>query len=63
MLGADDYLTKPINEDDLMAVVAGKTKRSMKNKLINERLNFLNRFHFLHIPLELSIVLLWFQNI
>ena len=39
MLGADDYLTKPINEDDLLAIVAGKVKRSIQNKLINKKLN------------------------
>ncbi|UCD01762.1 MAG: response regulator [Promethearchaeota archaeon] len=39
MLGADDYLTKPINEDDLMATVFGKIKRSMHTKLFNKRFN------------------------
>ncbi|MFX0106187.1 MAG: PleD family two-component system response regulator [Candidatus Hodarchaeota archaeon] len=37
MLGADDYLTKPINEDDLLATVFGKIKRSMHNKLVSKR--------------------------
>jgi len=39
MLGVDDYLTKPINEDDLLAVVAGKIKRNKKIKLINKKIN------------------------
>lgn len=39
MLGADDYLTKPINEDDLLATIFGKIKRSMHTKLVNKRLN------------------------
>ncbi len=33
MLGVDDYLTKPINEEDFLAIVFGKIKR---NKTINE---------------------------
>jgi len=36
ILGADDYLTKPINEDDLLAVIAGKIKRSKKVSFINK---------------------------
>lgn len=39
MLGADDYLTKPINEDDFLATVFGKIKRNLQNKLINRRIN------------------------
>jgi len=39
ILGADDYLTKPINEDDLLAVIAGKIKRSKKVSLINKKIN------------------------
>jgi CheY-like chemotaxis protein len=39
MLGADDYLTKPINEDDLLATIFGKIKRSMHTKLVNKRFN------------------------
>jgi len=35
MIGADDYLTKPINEDDLLATIAGKILRNKKNKRIN----------------------------
>lgn len=32
LLGADDYLTKPIDEDDLTATVAGKILRAKKNR-------------------------------
>ena len=39
MLGADDYLTKPINEDDLLATIAGKIKRSKNTDLINKKIN------------------------
>jgi len=39
MLGADDYLTKPINEDDLLAIVAGKIKRNKLINLINKKIN------------------------
>jgi len=33
MLGVDDYLTKPINEEDFLAIIFGKIKR---NRTINE---------------------------
>ena len=39
MLGADDYITKPINEEDFLATVFGKIKRNLQNKLINKRIN------------------------
>ncbi len=39
MLGADAYITKPINEDDFLATVFGKIKRNLQNKLINKRIN------------------------
>ncbi|MHA1915590.1 MAG: response regulator [Promethearchaeota archaeon] len=39
MSGADDYITKPINEEDFIATVFGKIKRNFQNKLINKRLN------------------------
>ena len=41
MLGVDDYLTKPINEDDLMATISGKIKRSKKMKEMNAKLQTL----------------------
>jgi CheY-like chemotaxis protein len=39
MLGVDDYLTKPINEEDFLATIFGKIKRNLQNKLINKRIN------------------------
>jgi CheY-like chemotaxis protein len=39
MLGVDDYLTKPINEDDLLATIAGKVKRSKKIEIVSEKFN------------------------
>ena len=39
MLGVDDYLTKPINEDDLMAVISGKIKRSKQTSIITKKIN------------------------
>jgi len=38
MLGVDDYLTKPFNMEDLLAVVAGKLSRSKNVKEINEKI-------------------------
>lgn len=35
MLGVDDYLTKPVNDDDLLAIVAGKVKRKLQNELFD----------------------------
>lgn len=39
LIGVDDYLTKPINEDDLLATITGKIKRSKNIDLISEKLN------------------------
>ncbi|MHA2008270.1 MAG: response regulator [Promethearchaeota archaeon] len=39
ILGVDDYITKPINEDDLLATIAGKIKRSKTASLINKKIN------------------------
>jgi len=39
ILGVDDYLIKPINEDDLLTIVAGKIKRNIQINLINKKIN------------------------
>ncbi|MFX1378878.1 MAG: PleD family two-component system response regulator [Promethearchaeota archaeon] len=39
MLGVDDYLTIPINEDDLVATIFGKLKRSKTINIINEKIS------------------------
>ena len=38
MLGVDDYLTKPFNMEDLLAVVAGKISRRKNVREINEKI-------------------------
>ncbi len=52
MIGADDYLTKPINDDDLVAVVAGKIMRSKRNLILNEKLKLLFDSNILIDPSE-----------
>src|SRR5271157_628288 len=39
MLGADDYITKPFNTKDLLAVIQGKIARTKKISSINDELN------------------------
>lgn len=39
MLGVDDYLTIPINEDDLIASIFGKLKRSKTINIINDKIS------------------------
>jgi CheY-like chemotaxis protein len=38
MLGVDDYLTKPFNEEDLIAIVGGKLARNKKINSINQKI-------------------------
>jgi len=38
MLGVDDYLTKPIDEEDLLAVISGKLKRNKRISMINKKM-------------------------
>jgi DNA-binding response OmpR family regulator len=38
LLGVDDYLTKPVNEDDLLATIAGKISRNKKRVQISDEL-------------------------
>jgi len=39
LLGADDYITKPFQMEDLLAVIKGKIRRNEHAKLINNELN------------------------
>jgi len=39
MFGADDYLTIPINEDDLIATIFGKLKRRKTLDMINDKIS------------------------
>ena len=39
MLGADDYITKPFNTKDLLAIIQGKIARTKKISSINDELN------------------------
>jgi len=51
MLGVDDYLTKPFNEKDLLAVISGKIKRNRNIKSITEKMDiFLSSFDMEIIP-------------
>lgn len=38
LLGADDYITKPFDEKDLLAVISGKIARINRAKLLNNKL-------------------------
>ncbi|MFX0027414.1 MAG: PleD family two-component system response regulator [Candidatus Hermodarchaeota archaeon] len=50
-LGVDDYLTKPFNEKDLLAVISGKIKRNKKVKSITEKMDiFLSSFDVEIVP-------------
>ena len=37
MLGVDDYITKPFNEEDLIASISGKISRKRKSELIDDK--------------------------
>lgn len=41
MLGVDDYLTKPFEIDDLLAIISGKISRNKNVKEINEKIEIL----------------------
>ncbi|MFW9895311.1 MAG: response regulator [Candidatus Thorarchaeota archaeon] len=41
MLGVDDYLTKPFEIDDLLAIISGKISRNKNIKEINEKIEIL----------------------
>jgi CheY-like chemotaxis protein len=38
LLGADDYITKPFNEEDLLAIISGKILRNKNIKKINTKI-------------------------
>jgi CheY-like chemotaxis protein len=38
MLGVDDYITKPFNEEDLLASISGKIARTRKSSLMDEKI-------------------------
>ncbi|MGB5909598.1 MAG: response regulator [Promethearchaeia archaeon] len=51
ILGVDDYLTKPFNEKDLLAIISGKIKRNRNIKSITEKMDiFLSSFDMEIIP-------------
>ncbi len=39
ILGVDDYITKPFNEEDLLATISGKILRNKDAKKINKKIN------------------------
>ncbi|MBY8990761.1 MAG: response regulator [Candidatus Lokiarchaeota archaeon] len=45
MLGVDDYITKPFNEEDLIASISGKITRKQKSELINNKVKDLLNFY------------------
>jgi len=54
MLGVDDYLTKPFNEKDLLAVISGKIKRNKNIKSITEKMDTF--FSSFDIEIEPSVL-------
>ncbi|GAF78718.1 unnamed protein product, partial [marine sediment metagenome] len=39
LLGADDYLTKPFNEKDLLAIISGRIARNKRVNALNTKIN------------------------
>jgi len=54
MLGVDDYLTKPFDKDDLLAIIGGKIARKKSFNTLNKSFNDL--FSTLNLELKPSII-------
>jgi len=63
MLGADDYITKPFRDEDLLAVIIGKLNRYEKIKFINVKMNEIFSYVYKDLQnskqLELFMVVSW----
>ena len=53
MLGVDDYLTKPFNEEDLIAIIKGKLMRNKNVQLMNKKVQ--NFFTSMEVNIGRSI--------
>ena len=53
-LGVDDYLTKPINERDLIASISGKITRTQKQKAINRKISQLLETYDINLESTIS---------
>ena len=53
MLGVDDYLTKPFNEEDLIAIIKGKLMRNKNVRLMNKKVQ--NFFTSMEVNIGRSI--------
>ncbi|MFX1411054.1 MAG: PleD family two-component system response regulator [Promethearchaeota archaeon] len=54
LLGVDDYITKPFNEKDLLAVISGKITRAKRINMINEKVEDL--FSIMKTEMKSSII-------
>ena len=54
LLGADDYVTKPFKEKDLLAIISGKLARVRRISVINEKVE--KAFSIMNLDMKLSNV-------